>query len=115
MNAGQISAGSLVHRVDIESPTSGDWDTQTTWAKTLRDVPCEIMHKAGGEFDRGGQVEARADVVIRIRHPGDESYPTPKMRCVTKHISPAETYNIVYVQRADPHGRELHLHCKTVI
>ena len=114
-----VMAGSLVHRVDIEyisDTTAADSGHGVpTWSVKVANVPCEIMHQAGGEFDRGGQVEPRSDVVIRIRHPGDDKYPTPEMRCVTKHLTPAATYNIVYVQRADPRGRELHLHCKHVV
>ena len=114
-----IEAGTLCHRIDIEFIKDDAPDDAgqpvNQWGKKISNVPCEIMHKSGGEFQRGDQMEARVDVVIRIRNPGNANYPTPQMRCVTRNLTPAETYNIVYVKRADARGRELHLLCRTVI
>ena len=112
---GKIRAGDLIHRVDIE--TEGSTRDSTTgepipaWNQHLQKVPCEIMDQGGDEVVRADQVESRIDVIIRMRNPGEQKFPTPKMRAVTRHQTPARTFNIRRVQRKDARARELWLYC----
>lgn len=66
-----ISAGRMIHRVDIEKPVRSENETGesviTGWVKVIRDVPCRVNEQTSIEVYRARQVQADASHLVEMR------------------------------------------------